>query len=197
MEFIKEIRLLENTSTRKETYMTSLGSTEVLLTTLELTQNLNDNNIYIESEFLKAITRYVAAYTDSSYFIKLRESDDENLNQLQEYIEKNAIKLVIDINALEDNDQDIIIKPINKNIDKTILQELKEVFIEENITKVQLEEPLNVEHNIDVIEINISKNIRNIEAPNYLENLCNALINFISMYTNVTGGISEYVNNQS
>ena len=39
MEFIKEIRLLENTTKRKEDYMTSLGSTEVLLTTLELAKS--------------------------------------------------------------------------------------------------------------------------------------------------------------
>ena len=111
MEFIKEIRLLENTTKRKEDYMTSLGSTEVLLTTLELAKS---NDHYVEDEFLKAITRYVASYTDSSYFIKLRETSDDNLQKLQEYIEQNAIKLLIDINVTKDNNNDIIIKPINK-----------------------------------------------------------------------------------
>ncbi len=187
MEFIKEIRLLENTSTRKEDYMTSLGSTEVLITTLELTKDKNTNDEYKEDEFLKAITRYVAAYTDSSYFIKLRESDDENLTNLQEYIEKNAIKLVIDINATKDSEHDIIIKPINKNFDKTIIQELKEAFEEENITKVLVEESLNVKHDVDVLEIKFSKKIRNIDEQNNLERVCEALIKFVSMYTNITG----------
>ena len=185
MEFIKEIRLLENTTKRKEDYMTSLGSTEVLLTTLELAKS---NDHYAEDEFLKAITRYVASYTDSSYFIKLRETSDDNLQKLQEYIDQNAIKLLIDINVTKDNNNDIVIKPINKNIDKTIIKELKEALEEENITKIIVEDSLDIKHNIDVLEIKISKNIRNIEEPMYLENLCNALIKFISMYTNITGG---------
>ena len=133
MEFIKEIRLLENTTKRKEDYMTSLGSTEVLLSTLELAKS---NDHYVEDEFLKAITRYVASYTDSSYFIKLRETSDDNLQKLQEYIDQNAIKLLIDINVTTDNNNDIVIKPINKNIDKTIIKELKEALEEENITKI-------------------------------------------------------------
>ena len=188
MEFIKEIRLLENTSTRKEDYMTSLGTTEVLLTTLDINKNNSADDNYIDNEFLKAITRYVASYTDSSYFIKLRETPDEKLTKLQEYIEQNAIKLLIDINTTKDNENDIVIKPINNNIDKTLLQELKEAIEEENITKILVEETLDIKHDIDVIEIKISKNIRNIDNPIYLEKLCNALINFISMYTNITGG---------
>lgn len=184
MEFIKEIRLLENTMNKKEVYLTSLGSTSVLVTALETTDIYkNDGTIIIAEQFQKSIARYVAAYTDSSYFIKLREPQDNSLEELQNYIEENNIKLILAITGVSNEEHDIKIKPLNK-MEQSIINELKESFIEANITNTIVSNQLNIDNTIDVIEIEISRNCRNIDEPEKLENVCNALINFIEMYAN-------------
>lgn len=185
MEFKREIQVLENTINREGSYLKSLGTTQVLLTALETTDKTTpDGTTIFAEEFQKAITRYVASYTDSSYFIKLRDTENDNLEELTNFIETNCINLVFDITGVSDlQDNDIIIRPLN-NVDSTILKELEEAFTEEGITKVLVTEKPQSQNNIDLIKIEISRDCRNIEEPEKLEKVCNALIKFIEMYSN-------------
>ena len=185
MEFIREIKILDNTLNKDGDILTFLGNTPVLITALETTDIYkSDGTTIFAEQYQKAIARYVAAYTDSSYFIKLRESEDNVLNLLSKYIESNCIKLVIDITGVPDlQENDIKIKPLTK-IDKTTLNEITEAFTENGITKITSDEIPNNQTEIDIVKIEVSRTCRDLENPEKLENVCTALVKFIEMYSN-------------
>lgn len=186
MEFIKEITILENTLTRKEEFITTLGNSTVLLTALDTLDIYNpDGTIVVAPRFLKAITRYVAAYIDSSYFIKLRNPANDNLQDLTSYIEDNYLKLILDINAPKSACQNIRIVTLT-NVDKTILNELTEAFQEHNLPNVDTLNCPTTTMSVDVIKIELPEEYRDIENPQTLEKVCEALVDFIKMYINIT-----------
>lgn len=185
MEFIKEINVLENTLARKEDFITSLGTSSVLLTALDTLDIYNPDGTIIDApRFLKAITRYAAAYTDSSYFIKLKDPYNDNYQELTNYIESNHIKLVLDINATKNNSDNLRIVPLN-NVDKTILHELEEAFKEHNLSNIEITEPPTINIDADCIRIEFPEIYRDLNNPIYLERICEALISFIKMYINI------------
>lgn len=183
MEFIQEIKILENTLSRQEAYFTSLGTTQVLLTALDTIDVVQkDGTLSLAEPYSKAITRYVAAYTDSSYFIKLKDIDLEKEPVLSQYIENNAIKLILDIVGVNSED-DITIKPLN-NVNYSIVKELEDAFKEQNITKVSSSTPEPISSQIDIVQIEISREYRDINKPENIEKVCIALENYIKLYTN-------------
>lgn len=186
MEFIKEINVLENTLTRKEDFITSLGTSSVLLTALDTLDIYNPDGTIIDApRYLKAIARYAAAYTDSSYFIKLKGPYNDNYQELTNYIESNHIKLVLDINATKNNSDILRIVPLN-NVDKTILHELEEAFKEHNLSNIEITEPPTINIDADCIKIELPEIYRDLNNPIYLEKTCKALISFIKMYINIS-----------
>lgn len=183
MEFIQEIKILENTNNQKGDYFSCLGNTPVLLTALETTnKQLEDGTIIIAELFQKAIVRYVAAYTDSSYFIKLKDTLD--YQKLGAYIEANNIKLVLNIN--QTHEKDLIIKPLKLG-DVTIIKELEDALKEQNITNITIADYQLESTDLDVVNIYLPKENRDIDSKEKLGNTCEALISFIEMYTNYTG----------
>ena len=205
MEFIEEIKILENTFRSKETYLTYIGNTDVLLTAVHTMDQLKEDGTFKFEEFYtKAIARYVAAKTDSSYFVKIKDTniDSNSLvtdgfkEQLLNYIEENNIKLIIDIHgAKEERDFDVELGTLNNiSADYSSIKELEDAFKEVGITKVQYNNPFKgggitqtifANTNIDVIQIEINGKYRNIDEPEKIEKICKALINFIKMYNNI------------
>lgn len=205
MEFIEEIKILENTFRNKETYLTYIGNTDVLLTAVHTMDQLKEDGSYkFEEYYTKAIARYVAAKTDSSYFVKIKDTNidsnsvilDDFKEQLLNYIEENDIKLIIDIHgAKEEREFDVEFGTLNNiSADYSSIKELEDAFKEVGITKVQYNNPFKgggitqtifANTNIDVIQIEINAKYRNIEEPEKIKNICDALINFIKMYNNI------------
>ena len=90
MEFIEEIKILENTFRNKETYITYIGNTDVLLTAVHTMDQLKEDGSYkFEEYYTKAIARYVAAKTDSSYLVKIKDTNiDSNSVILDDFKEQ-------------------------------------------------------------------------------------------------------------
>ena len=152
MEFIEEIKILENTFRNKETYLTYIGNTDVLLTAVHTMDQLKEDGSYkFEEYYTKAIARYVAAKTDSSYFVKIKDTNidsnsvilDDFKEQLLNYIKENDIKLIIDIHgAKEEREFDVEFGTLNNiSADYSSIKELEDAFKETGITKVQYNNP--------------------------------------------------------
>lgn len=184
MEFIKEIKILENTLIRKEDVLTTLGTTNVLLTALDtLDINNPDGSVILAPVYLKAIARYVAAYTNSSYFVRLHEKAS-SFQELSTFITTNNIALVLDINSAKTNQENIKITPLT-NTDKTLLNEIYDAFKEQNISSIEINEIPKTTSNLDIIKIELPKKYRDLNQPELIQNVCQALINFIKMYINI------------
>lgn len=206
MEFIEEIKILENTLRSPETYLTYIGQTPVILTAVHtMEQHKEDGSLKYEEYYTKAIARYVAAKTNSSYFVKIKDTHidsngktlDEYKEQLLNHIKEKNIKLVIDIHgAKSDRDFDVEFGTLNDiSADYTTVKELDDAFHEMGITNIAYNQPFKgggitqtvfANTDIDVVQIEINGKCRDINNPEKLEKVCNALINFIKMYANYT-----------
>lgn len=186
MEFIKEMTILENTLNKKEEFITTLGSSTVLLTALDTIDVYKpDGTIISESRFLKAIARYVASYTNSSYFIKLTNPANDNLKELATYIKKHHLNLVLDINVPQIATKNIRIVPLT-NVDRTILNELTDSFQEHHLSNVEILDSYTTSMTADIIKIELPEEYRNIRNSQNLQKVCKSLIAFIKMYINIS-----------
>ena len=178
MEIIEELKILENTYHSESKLLISEGETSVLL--------LNISNDLVNNTHLKAITRFVAANTSSSYIVNTKESividDNEINNSIDELINNKGITFVINLTPTKETN-DIVINASSK-IDYTILKELEDAFHEAYITNLNVEKYNNEIMDCDYIEISISNQYHDLDEVENIEKLCNALINFIKMYNN-------------
>lgn len=184
MEFIDEIKILENTFKYEDDFLTMITASNVLLTNIP-----HEDSTSIEELYIKAITRYVASNTLSSYIVSAHEKI-LNKEILKRTISDNNISLVINLCNSKDKDSDITYEQVQpKQIDYVLIKELEDAFRESNITKDNhsvIENSIFNDLDIDVIQISISESIRDLENPDKLQHICDALINYIKMYTNYT-----------
>jgi hypothetical protein len=178
MELIEELKILENTYHNEEDLLITKNSSSVLL--------INLSNDLINNTYLKALTRYVAANTSSSYIVNTKESvilnEIEINNIIKEMIDEQEIKLIINIKSTQE-DFDIIYKT-STNLDYTTIKELEDAFHESLITNIKEHEHKEENINYDYIELLINDSYHNLEDQDKLEKLSQALINFIKMYSN-------------
>lgn len=178
MELIEELKVLENTYHNEEDLLISKNSSSVLL--------INLSNDLINNTYLKALTRYVAANTSSSYIVNTKESillnEAEVNNKIKELINEQEIKLIINIKSTQE-DFDILYKT-SANLDYTTIKELEDAFRESLITNIKECEEKETQQNYDYIELLINDSYHNLEEQEKLEKLSQALINFIKMYSN-------------
>ena len=78
---------------------------------------------------------------------------------------------------------DIVYKT-SKGLDYTIAKELEDAFYESNITNIKQQAEKESIKNYDYIEVAINDLYHDIDKPENIERVCNALINFIKMYIN-------------
>ena len=187
MEFIEEIKKLENTYQHSEEFIITEGTSPIIITNIPK----KDSN-ELSEQYTRAIARFVAANTNSTYLVKTKDriaySEEELKNKLTSLIEKNKLTLLINLsNTTEENDIVYEFPNITES-NYSILKELEDAFHEAGITNdKQIESKLDFkELNIDVINIGINEKCRNIDNPDKLNMICIALINYIKMYTNYT-----------
>lgn len=164
-------------------------------------QQREDGTFKLAEPYTKAIVRYVSKNVNSSYLIKTKDTMiDANKDGFDEFkvllskiIKENDIKLVFDIHgSSRDRKFDIELGTLNNiSADYSTINELKESFIENGIKNIELNNPFKGggitryiygTTDIDVIQIEINRNYRDIDKIDNLEKVCNSLINFIKQY---------------
>lgn len=186
MEFIEEIKILENTYHNSNEFISSVGTSPFIITNIP---NINSNEL--DEQYIRAIARYVAANTNSTYLLKTKDSiiyNKEEFNEKLSSLLKESQLLINIANTYEDCDVTYGIYS-NQERDYSTVKELEDAFKEAGITNVVYNEQYKVETvfantDIDVIQIEINGKCRDIDNPEKLKQVCNALINFIKMYSN-------------
>lgn len=202
MDFRNEIIKLEN-SNLDNTYIMRIGKVPVILTAVHTMVQQKSDGIKYNEPFTKAIAEYVSNKVDSSYYIKLKDTGidsnslviDEFKNELLKIIKENNIKLLIDLHgASKDRNFDVEFGTLNNlSVDYTAVKELEDAFNENGIKNVEYNNPFKGggitryiygETDIDIIQIEINKKFRNVDNIDETHKICDALIDFIKMYTN-------------
>ena len=202
MNFKDKIELLENE--KDDSFIYNIGDVKVLLTAPHtMLQQKEDGSYKYNEPYTKAICKYVSEITNCSYLIKTKDTmidankdeEDEFKKLLLKIIDENDIKLVLDIHgASRDRDFDVELGTLNNiSADYSTINELKEAFIENNIKNIEINDPFKGggitryiygKTNIDVIQIEINRNYRDIEQIDNLEKICKTLVKFINQYCN-------------
>lgn len=201
MNFKEQIEKLENEEV-EDIFLYKIGDIQVLLTAPHtMLQQREDGSFKLAEPYTKAIVRYVSKNVNSSYLIKTKDTMiDANKDGFDEFkvllskiIKENDIKLVFDIHgSSRDRKFDIELGTLNNiSADYSTINELKESFIENGIKNIELNNPFKGggitryiygTTDIDVIQIEINRNYRDIDKIDNLEKVCNSLINFIKQY---------------
>ena len=180
MELIEELKKLENTYKKEESLLITKNNSSVLL--------INISNDTLSNSYIRAITRYVSANTLSSYIVNTKDSVEipvEYLNEkISELLSSKDIKLIIELTSTKE-EYDIVYKT-SKELDYTIVKELEDAFYESNITNIKQQAEKESIKNYDYIEVAINDLYHDIDKPENIERVCNALKNFIKMYINFT-----------
>lgn len=203
MNFKDEIVNLEN-EISSNTYITKIGTLPVLITAVHtMEQTKEDGTLKYSEPFTKGIAKYISEKLNTSYYIKLKDTgiDSNSITKetfktnLIKYIKDNNIKLVIDLHGANKNRPfDVEFGTLNNiSADFTTIKELEDAFIENGVTNIEYNNPFKgggitqyvfSNTDIDVIQIEINHNYRDINNIENIEKICNALIDFIKMYVN-------------
>lgn len=201
MNFKDRIQMLEN-ELEENTYIFKIGSVPVMLTAVHTMEQIKENgDIKFSEPYTKAIAKYVSENTDSSYFIKVKDTKidsnslviDEFKERLLQYIKDNNIKLVIDLHGASiERDFDVEFGTLNNlSADFSTIRELEDAFKEVGVKDVKYNNPFKGggitqfifdKTDIDVIQIEINGKFREFSNCEKIEKICNALINFIRQY---------------
>lgn len=201
MDFKEKITKLENEEL-EDVFLYKVGNIPVLLSAPHTMIQQKEDSFKLNEPFTKAIARYVSKELDCSCLVKIKDTMiDANGDEMDEYkkiltkiIEENNIELVIDIHgASKDKPFDVELGTLNNlSADYSTINELKEAFIENGINNIAINDPFKGggitryiygTTDIDVIQIEINRNYRDLDQINNLELICNSLINFINQYT--------------
>ena len=203
MTFEQKIERLEKTS--KKAYSLKEGTIPVVLTAPHtMNQERLDGTKKVREPFTKAIAKYVSEKTSCSYLIKERDTLlDSNWEEVDAFkvlleteIKKNDIKLLIDIHGANKNRNfDIEFGTLNNlSADFSTIKELQEAFEENGISNIKINEPFKGGGitkyifgmtNIDIIQIEINGNYRDLNQSEKLKKVCESLIKFINQYSKI------------
>lgn len=200
MDFAKEMLDLEGTNS-DNTYLINIGDCPVILTAPHTMEQKKEDGIKFGEFFTKAIAMYVAKKTNCSYLIKQKDTGKDANREVKEdfkdmlitFIKNNNIKLVIDIHgSKKEREYDIEFGTLNNlSCDFSVVKELEDAMHENNIDNITYNDPFKggaitqtvyEKTNIDIIQLEINQNYRDINDFEKLQNLCQALIDFINQY---------------
>lgn len=200
MAFKERIEILENE--KDDSFIYKIGDIPVLITAPHTMKQIKeDGTVKLAEPYTKAIAKYVSNKTNCSYLIKTKDTmidankdeEDEFKKLLLKIIAENNIKLVLDLHgSSRDRKFDVELGTLNNiSADYSTINELKEAFLENEISNVVINEPFKGGGitryiygmtDIDVIQIEINRNYRDIELIDNLEKLCNSIICFINQF---------------
>lgn len=203
MNFKEEIINLEE-SIDNNYFLFHIGNYPVLITAVHtMMQFREEGGVKLAEPYTKAIALYVANNCEISYLLKTRDTGrDSNRDNndgfkriLLDTVKENNIKLVIDLHGAKMNrDFDIEFGTLNNlTADFSTIRELEEKFIEHGIKNIKHNEPfkggavtqyLYGLSDVEVIQLEINRNYRNLELIDNMKILCDSLIDFINHYIN-------------
>jgi hypothetical protein len=201
MNFKEEINELENLELTND-YKISMGNIPILFTAPHTMEQVrNDGSIKKAEPYTKAIALYLNKHMNTYSMIKLqdtgldsnRDNHDEFKNKLLNLVDEHNIKLVIDLHGASVNREfDVEFGTMNNlTADFSTINELKEAFIENGITKISFNNPfkggaitqyLYNKKDIDVIQLEINYKYRDYSNLENLKLLIESLSNFIKQY---------------
>ncbi len=197
--FLNEIKEFE--IDKRDTYDIKIGQIPVILTSAHgIEQQKRGGRIKFAEPMTRGIAKYVNKKTGCFYLVKNEDTgvdpnkrnDDEFKNILLQIIEKNHIKLLIDLHgAKKERDFDVELGTLNgKMADEKTVGVLVDCLQKNGVTKIAFNEPFKggfitrtVFNNtgINCIQLEINGNYRNIRKANNLKKICKALTDFIDM----------------
>ena len=201
---IKE-KLLKYESTKSANdYLKKDGNIPVIITASHtMKQTRDDGTIKLNEPFTKAIAMYVSNELNTFHLIKIKDTgidsnslkEDEFKNELIKTIKNNNIKLVIDLHgASKERDFDVEFGTLNHlSADFSTIKELEDAFHENGVLNVSMNQlfkgggitqTVYGNTSVDVIQLEINGNYRNINDIDKIEKICLALIQFIKQYSN-------------
>lgn len=196
----EELITLEKTTSNEE-YIKKIGNIPILITAPHsIPISKEDGTIKPQEPFTKAIALYLNKHLNTSYLIKTKDTGDSNeleednfKKELINIIDDNNIKLVLDLHgAKKERPFDIELGTLNNlSADYSTIKELEESFIEHNIKNIEINNPflgggitqyVYDKTKIDIIQIEINQNYRDLDQIENINKLINALISFINQY---------------
>lgn len=207
MEFKDEISILEKEEFQKLIY-TFKGKIPILFTSVHsMGQVKEDGTFKYPESYTKGVARYVSNKTGASCMIKnfdngvdSNSSDNDIFKyELLKYVKENKIKLVIDLHgSRREREFDIELGTMNNlSADYSTINELKEAFIENGISNIEINNPfkggkvtqyLYLSSDIDIVQIEINQRYRDESNFDNINKVCTSLINFVNYYINKTDG---------
>ena len=201
MSFKEEINELENLELTND-YKISMGNIPILFTAPHTMEQVrSDGSIKKAEPYTKSIALYLNKHMNTYSMIKLldtgldsnRDNHDEFKNKLLDLVDEHNIKLVIDLHGASINREfDVEFGTMNNlTADFSTINELKESFIENGITKISFNNPfkggaitqyLYNKKDIDVIQLEINYKYRDYSNLENLKLLIESLSNFIKQY---------------
>lgn len=195
-DFGTQIRQLDTDDTN--TYDIKTGETPVIITSAHGIGQKKRKGWKFAEHFTRGIAKYVSKKTDCYYLVKNRDTGidpnkdnhDEFKSILLSLIEKNHIKMAIDIHgAKQDWDFDVEIGTLDgQTIDAKTVNKLIACLNKNGIKKIAMNDPfkggditrsVHEQAGIPCLQLEINRNFRNLRKINNLKKLCKALTEFV------------------
>lgn len=197
--FLSQIKRFE--ADHNDTYDIKIGQIPVILTSAHgIEQEKRGGKVKLAEPLTRGITKYVSKKTSCCYLVKNEDTgvdpnkanNDEFKKILLELIEKNHIKLLIDLHgAKKERNFDVEIGTLEgRSADAKIVGDLVECLQKNGVTKIAFNDPFKggfitrtVYENcgINCIQLEINGDYRNLRKINNLKKICKALTDFIDM----------------
>ena len=195
--FLTQIKQLEGDYS--DTYDIKKGSVPVILTSAHgIEQKKRGGRIKLAEPFTRGIARYVSKKTGCYYLIKNedtgmdpnRQNDDDFKAILCDLIEKNHIKMVIDLHgAKKEHNFDVEVGTLNgESADAKIVDKLVEFLRRNGIGNIVVNDPfkggdiIRTVHDktgVNCMQLEINRSYRSIHKINNMRKICKALSMFV------------------
>jgi hypothetical protein len=196
--FSTQIRQLEND--KSCTYEIRTGSFPVIITSAHgIRQKKRNGKFKFGEPYTRGIAKYVSRKTDCFCLIKNedtgvdpnKKNEDEFKTILADLVEKNRIKLVIDLHgAKAERDFDVEIgtrdgkmakqETVDKLIECLNKAGIKNVVVDDPFKGGQITQATHDNTSAECLQLEINYKYRNIRKIQNLNRICRALANFVS-----------------